>query len=179
MVRQGFKSLYYNSGSFGFSPGIETKVIGWLGPPDPTIRSEVLQFTRQMAEPHVESLLAGLIRIWQDELKCEVWVMPASHWAYELDFGSREWMPQALNRIGIDSAELAHLTNAAAIAFEQNETNDFDSFLHQLLDNLTGSSDFQLAWPGRPVLCTVHHHKQLWWTTSDRELFRTIETVMK
>jgi hypothetical protein len=28
-------------------------------------------------------------------------------------------------------------------------------------------SDFTLAFVGKPVLCTVHHHKQLWWQTTD------------
>jgi hypothetical protein len=42
--------------------------------------------------------------------------------------------------------------------------------------NLAGS-DFALAFPGRPVICTVHHHKQLWWTTTDPEIHKTLETV--
>lgn len=179
MAEQGFLSLYYNSGSFGFPPGVEKQVIGWIGPPDSTIRSEALPFTRRVPEPHVTHLIDGLNRVRQRMLRGDVWVMPASHWAYELDFGSREWLPEVLGSIGVDAAELAQLTNGAAISFGENEVKEFDSFLRQLLDNLSGSSDFQLAWPGKPVLCTLHHHKQLWWTMSDAELFRTIDEVLK
>jgi hypothetical protein len=106
-----------------------------------------------------------------------LWVMPRSHWAYELDFGSRDWMPAALREIGIDPGQLAPLNTGAALEFQPGESNEFGSFLAHLLDNLSGSSDFQLAWPGRPLLCTVHHHKQLWWTTSDATMYREIERV--
>ena len=80
-------------------------------------------------------------------------------------------MPGVIRAIGIDPAELAPLTTGAAIEFRPDESNQFESFLRQLLDNLSGSSDFQLAWPGQPLLCTVHHHRQLWWTTTDDAVY--------
>jgi hypothetical protein len=46
-----------------------------------------------------------------------------------------------------------------------------------LLGRLLGS-DFMLAWPGRPAVCTVHHHKQLWWTTTDPELLAALEAMV-
>ena len=110
-----------------------------------------------------------------------VWAMPRSHWAYELDFGSREWMPDLLRSVGVDPEHLAPLTTGAAIEFNWEESHEFASFLRSLLDNLSGSSDFQLAWPGRSVVCVVHHHKQLWWQTSDaaihRELLKLAESL--
>jgi len=40
--------------------------------------------------------------------------------------------------------------------------------------NLFGS-DFLLTWPGRPTVCTLHHHKQLWWTSTDVDLMAALE----
>jgi hypothetical protein len=172
LLGQGLKSLYYNSGSFGFPPGVATHTVGWIGPPDPTIRPEALVLTRQTAEPHVQNLTALALRAWLDHTPGVLWAMPRSHWAYELDFGSRDWMPDALRAVGIDSSELEPLTTGEAIEFLPEEADEFGGFLTALFENLSGSSDFQLAWPNRPLLCTVHHHKQLWWTTSD-ELIKT------
>lgn len=165
LLGQGLKSLYYNSGSFGFPAGVETRTIGWLGPADATIRLEARAFTRQVSAPFVKNLCELTLRVWRGHLPGPLWAMPRSHWAYELDFGSREWMPGALAAVGVDPKALEPLTTGAAIEFQSSEADEFASFLTSLLDNLSGSSDFQLAWPGRPVVCTVHHHKQLWWTT--------------
>ena len=177
LLGQGLKSLYYNSGSFGFPPGVSTRTIGWIGPSDPTIRPEALCFTRQVPEPHVQNLTALALRVWQEQVPGVLWAMPRSHWAYELDFGSRDWMPGVLGEIGIDSRVLEPLTTGAAIEFEAAQSNEFGSFLSVLLDSLSGSSDFQLAWPGRPLVCTVHHHKQVWWTTPDEALHQAIAAM--
>jgi hypothetical protein len=167
LLGQGLKTLYYNSGSFGFPPGVATQTVAWIGPPDPTIRPEALSFTRQIGPPYTENLTRLALRAWGDLLPGVLWAMPRSHWAYELDFGSKDWMPPALAACGVNAAELAPLTTGAAIEFNWGNSGQFASFLKALLDNLSGSSDFQLVWPGKPVVCTVHHHKQLWWTTSD------------
>jgi hypothetical protein len=177
LLGQGLKSLYYNSGSFGFPPAVDTHTIGWIGPPDPTIRPEAIPLTRPVPEPFVQNLTARALRVWRERVPGVVWAMPRSHWAYELDFGSREWMPGALAKIGIDSKELEPLTTGAAVEFGADQADEFGSFLSVLLDSLSGSSDFQLAWPGRPLVCTVHHHKQLWWTTPDDALHQAIETM--
>jgi hypothetical protein len=174
LLGQGLKSLYYNSGSFGFPPGVATQTVGWIGPPDPTIRAEALPFTRQVAEPHVQNLTALALRAWRDHAPGVLWAMPRSHWAYELDFGSREWMPDALRAVGVDGTQLEQLTTGTAIEFLPEDSDEFGGFLNKLLKHLGGSSDFQLAWPSRPVVCTVHHHGQLWWTTSDELIYSGI-----
>ena len=177
LLGQGLKSLYYNSVSFGFPPGVVTHTVGWVGPPDPTIRPAALPFTRQVPPPYGSGLRDRAIRAWQDLLPGVVWVMPRSHWAYELDFGSAAWMPGALARAGIDSTTLAPLTTGVAVEFSPDEVDAFGTFLDALLAHLSGSSDFQLAWPGRPVVCTVHHHKQLWWTTPDAATHARLEQL--
>jgi hypothetical protein len=175
---QGFKSLYYNSGSFAFRPEDKFFTQGWLGPPDSTIRADALSFTRQIQPPFSANLAQFTQRVWSELVPGAVWIMPRSHWAYELDFGSKDWMPGALRAVGIEKTNLEFLTTGTAIEFEPYESNEFGSFLTSLLDNLSGSSDFQIAWPGRPLLCTVHHHQQLWWTTTDETIFRRLDALV-
>ena len=178
LTAQGLKSLYYNSGSFGFPPGVATNTVAWIGPPDSTIRPEAAPFTRQVPAPYEDTLTRLALRAWQELLPGVLWLTPRSHWSYELDFGSREWMPGALARVGIDSTLLAPLTNGCAIEFAPDEHEPFAPLLHTLLERLSGSSDFQLSWPGRPVVCTVHHHKQLWWCTFDAALHARLDSLL-
>jgi hypothetical protein len=63
--------------------------------------------------------------------------------------------------------------NGAALGFELGERAGFESLVAQLLSNLR-TSDFMVAFPGRAALCTVHHHKQLWWQTTDAALHETL-----
>lgn len=165
MREQRFKSLYYNSGAFGFPDAASTRVVGWVGPPDNTIRPAALPFARPVDPPYEENLAALLVRAWLDQLSGRVWVMPASHWAYELEFGSRDWMPALLEAVGIDPGLLHSRNDAAAIEFSPDESDSFRYLVTRLLEMLLGS-DFCLAFPGRPALATVHHHKQIWWTTT-------------
>src|SRR5262245_60737870 len=81
------RSLYYNSGAFGFNGDSTTRSIGWVGPPDGTIRESALGFVRHVGEPYESNLAALVVRAWREILPGRVWVMPKSHWAYELDFG--------------------------------------------------------------------------------------------
>jgi hypothetical protein len=178
LLGQGLKCLYHNSGAFDFPPDVDTFTLGCIGRPDSTIRPEAVAFTRQIEPPYVQNLARLALGVWREQTAGVLWVMPRSHWAYELDFGSRHWMSAALERIGIDSKILTPLTTGAAIAFKNEEIDEFGSFLTALLDNLSGSSDFQLAWPGKPLLCTVHHHKQLWWTTPEEAIYRGIEHLI-
>src|SRR5258705_9439080 len=99
--------------------------------------------------------------------------MPLSHWAFELDFGSKTWLPNLLGAVNIDPNLLAHRADASALQFESTEESNLKTFVKSLVDNLT-TSDFMLAFPDHPVLCTIHHHKQLWWTTSDNSLLERI-----
>jgi hypothetical protein len=173
---QGMVCNYFNSGAFGFPRGAAVEILGWIGPADGTIREEMLARVREVRAPIEATLAAAAAGMWQAELRGPVWVMPASHWAYELDFGSREWMPGVLRNIGVDFTALSPRTNAAAIEFGEEEQGGFGELLKSLLTNLA-TSDFTVAFPGRAILCTVHHHKQLWWQTTDSALMRRIEAV--
>src|SRR4051812_8902332 len=104
MREQRFKSLYYNSGAFSFPPAGSEKVriVGWVGPEDSTIRPAARELVVRVPEPYEPNLARLFVRGWQDLLPGRLWAMPMSHWNYELDFGSREWMPALLERVGID-----------------------------------------------------------------------------
>ena len=169
MEADGFRSLYHNSGAFGFARGADVKYAGWVGPADASIRAEARAYLRQIEPPYEANLSRGAGEVWIEYLPGPAWVMPMSHWSYEMDFGSRDWMPAALNAAGVDGDELVTRANGAALEFDVGERGDLETLVGQLLSNLR-TSDFMLAFPGRPALCTVHHHKQLWWQTTDKSL---------
>ncbi len=177
MTSDGFRSLYHNSGAFGFPTGRETFARGWIGPADSTIRPEALAFVRSIPAPLEQNLAALATRVWIDALGGVAWVMPKSHWSYELDFGSKAWMPRLLDDIGIDSRLLIVRNNAAALEFSPDEAESFSRLLEGLLQYLMGS-DFSIAWPGRDILATVHHHKQLWWITSSVDLVQRLDGMV-
>jgi hypothetical protein len=157
------RSLYYNSGAFGFPNDVPTCSIGWVGPPDPTIRPEARPLTRQVPQPYEANLTRLLIRAWRELFPGRIWVMPASHWAYELDFGSRDWLPAVLEHIGIEFApeELEHL----------------EHLVTRLLEMLQ-HSDFAIAFPRRRVVCSLHHHKQIWWTVAEAEVHHALDSLV-
>jgi hypothetical protein len=169
MHAEGFRSLYHNSGAFGFPRGADVRYAGWVGPDDPSIRAEMRQHLRSIALPYETNLARAAADMWTTHLTGPAWVMPMSHWSYELDFGSRDWMPAALNAAGVDGDELSSRANGAALEFQAADRAAFETLVAQLLTHLR-TSDFMLAFPGRPALCTVHHHKQLWWQTTDAGL---------
>jgi hypothetical protein len=177
MRRQHLKSLYYNSGAFGFSDPAAVKVIGWIGPPDSTLKPAAAALARPVLPPYEQNLARHLTELWRDHLPGKAWVMPMSHWAYELDFGSREWLPSALERLDLDPGHLQDRANGAALEFAPEESERFSFFAERLLEMLS-QSDFMIAFPDRPVLCTVHHHKQLWWTTTDEAIHSTIDAAV-
>ncbi len=166
MQRMGLRSLYYNSGAFGFADGTATTSFGWVGPADETIRPAAVPLVRAVPPPYAAELTWRLIRAWEELLPGDVWVMPKSHWAYELDFGSRDWLPGVLTTVGVDPAGLSGRNNAAAVCFGPDEMEPFKHLVGNLLMHLKGS-DFAAAWPGRRSICTIHSHQQLWWTTDD------------
>lgn len=166
MTDAGFVSLYHNSGAFGFGKAAETSSVGWVGPPDPTIREGARALIRHVPPPFERNLAELAAVAWQEHLPGAAWVLPRSHWAYELDFGSREWMPGLLRSVGLDHEALMTRNDGTAIEFDSVERDAFVRLIEGLLQRLLGS-DFALAFPGRPTICTVHHHKQLWWTTTD------------
>ena len=176
---QGMRCHYYNGGAFGFVDASAMTAVAWVGPEDPTIRESARPLVRRVAPPYPLTLAKMASVMWREKLGGgTAWVMPMSHWAFELDHGHREWMPGALRSIGIDPAPLEANATGAAIAFEPGEAAAFESFLEQLLSQLKGS-DFALAFPGRNVLCTVHHHQQLWWMATEAGVIEAAEALAK
>lgn len=173
LVQAGLECLYHNSGAFGFPRNAETHSVGWIGAFDSTIRPAALPFIRSVSRPYEANLAQCARKIWQEQFRGPLWLMPKSHWHYELEFGNRQWLPSTLQQVGITAADLAHRNNGSAIEFDATEADVFAATLQEILRNLRGS-DFMLAWPGRPVVCTVHHHQQLWWTSTDAELIKQI-----
>ena len=165
---------YYNSGAFGFPEKARAATMAWIGPPDATIRAEARRLARQVSRPYEATLATMARKIWQRHLAGPAWLMPMSHWAFELMHGNGDWLSNLLQGIGVDAAELQQCNNAAAIEFQPPDDGIFEQFLHGLLLNLR-ASDFTLAFPGRPVICMVHHHQQLWWTTTDPALREALE----
>ena len=177
MQDAGLRSLYYHSGAFGFPQGELARVFGWIGPVDPTIRDAARPFTRKAPKPYEASLANLAERAWQSLLTGPVWIMPKSHWAYELDFGSRQWMPDLLAEVGLRADQLAGRNDASAIEFSPTEATPFRRMVLGLLVSLHGS-DFAMAFPGRPVVCTIHSHKQLWWTTTDDSIADGLDALL-
>ncbi len=170
LIGQCFVCNYHNSGSFAFPREWPTQLLAWIGPDDPTIRPEMRRHIRRIAPPFELNLAAMARRLWETELiPGDAWVMPTSHWAYELEFGSSGWLPGALRDIEINPAELQARNNGSAVAFAAHEGDKLQRFIAQLLVHL-GDSDFALAVPGHPVLGMIHHNKQIWWMTTRPEL---------
>ncbi|MDB5173988.1 MAG: hypothetical protein JWO87_2326 [Phycisphaerales bacterium] len=177
MTGQGMRCLYHNSGAFGLQPGVEAHYAGWIGPEDSTIRPEARRRARQVPAPHEATLASLTTRAWLEMLAGPAWVMPKSHWAHDLDLGGKAWMSAALQNADIDPMRLATLNNAAAIEFMPHEAERFTRFVQTLLEKLLGS-DFAVVFPVHPIVCTLHHHKQIWWVTGDASLLARIDGLL-
>jgi hypothetical protein len=177
LQQQGLKCLYHNSGAFGFPRETATQSRGWIGPADDSIQLMARSLTRSVPRPYEANLAAMAEGTWITLLPGKVWAMPKSHWAYELQFGSRDWMPALLEKTSIDASLLADRNNAAAIEFTASEVGLFRHFVQQLLEMLHGS-DFLLAFPGHQTVCTIHSHKQLWWTTTSPQIAMELDRVL-
>ena len=68
--------------TFGFPAGGEMR--GWVGPADETIRPAMKGKARSVKEPFERTLAEWASRAWRQILPGNVWVMPASHWSFEL-----------------------------------------------------------------------------------------------
>lgn len=178
MRKQKLKCNYYNSGAFGFADAMGVKHLAWIGPEDSTIRPAAKDFLRQVPPPYEANLASLLTRTWLKHFKGRIWAMPMSHWAYELDHGSRDWMPALIEHIDVDPGLLQGRNNAAAIEFSPDESHRFQHFAQRLLEMLLGS-DFMIAFAGQPLLCTLHHHKQLWWSTTEEANIAILEDAVK
>jgi hypothetical protein len=173
----GLRSLYHNSGAFGFAPDARSIVRGWIGRPDPTIRPHSLAAARQLPEPFAESAARLACEVWRGAIGGEAWIMPMSHWGFELEFGSAPWLGDLLRRTQINPVSLAGRNTADPIVCAPGEQEAFVSILTDLLDRLT-SSDFAVAFPAQPVLCTVHHHGQLWWQARDQAIVDALDRLV-
>jgi hypothetical protein len=174
MTSAGYRCNYYNSGAFGFK---QTPLVrGWIGPPDASIRPELLAQVQFAPEPFAENLAGAAVDVWREFLPGAVWVMPMSHWHFELHDGSREWMPEALTEIGVDSKQLEERADGAAIEFAMDEYKLMQKFLESLLKNLR-VSDFLISFTNGAALCNIHHNKQLWWTTTDASLIEKLDAA--
>jgi hypothetical protein len=177
MRSQALKCNYYNSGAFGFVNTKDVKNLGWIGPEDSTIRPEARALTRPVPPPYEQNLAELATKVWLAHFPGRVWAMPMSHWAYELSYGSRDWMPALIEHLDLDPGLLEGRNNAAAIEFSVHEAHHFKHLVQRLLEMLLGS-DFMLAFVGRPILCTLHHHKQLWWSTTDPQVLEVLEKAV-
>jgi len=176
LTRQGFRSLYYNSGAFGFAEDVQVHIVGWIGPEDPSIRESMRPLLHPVPPPYPHNLAQLIITVWQG-FGASTWLMPKSHWAYELDFGNADWLPPLLRELQLDPSSLAKLTNASAIEFALDEQELVRDSLQSIFTNLRGS-DFALIFPGHPVVCTLHHHQQVWWQTTDEGLAKMLRGVL-
>ena len=172
------KCVYYNSAAFAFLPDVVSHTVGYIGPADSSIRPEALAMTYAIAEPYSENLAQLATQFWQQHLPGQIWIAPKSHWAHELQHGARNWLDQLLRQVQIDPAHLADLTNAAAIEFSMHEKDSFQVVVKALMESLVGS-DFAILSPNFSLICTIHHHKQLWWTFADANLLQQAQVIAK
>lgn len=173
LTSRGLVCNYHNSGAFGFPRGADFHIVGWIGGDDATIRPEMREKAQLIPPPYEDNLARLAVCAWEQLLPDEdAWLMPMSHWAYEMQFGSAGWMPDLLRSAGIDPKDLDWRNNGSALAFPPAEREQCARFIAGLLGNL-GDSDFMLAFPGRGVLCMIHHHQQLWWMCGE-ELARGV-----
>src|SRR5687767_3632422 len=95
------RCVYHNSGAFAFENQPTVLTIGWIGPADSSIRAEMRELTVQVSPPHDTTLAMLARRVWEEDLPGApaAWVMPKSHWAFELADGSRRWLPGALDEL--------------------------------------------------------------------------------
>ncbi len=166
MHRMGLRCLYYNSGAFGFTTGAGARTVGWLIGEDASIRAEARSLAMVVTPPTVDRLAELAVEAWTTLWPGPVWITPRSHWAYELDFGSRPWLPEALERLGLDPGMLLGRNNGSAIELRADEGDAARFFIRRLLEMLQGS-DFQLTFPDRPAVATIHHHQQIWWSAAE------------
>ena len=172
---RGFVSLYHNSGAFGFAVAEEVRNIGWIGEDDPTIREVARAFVRSVPLPFEGNLARALVKA-RSALAGEAWLMPKSHWHYELHFGNTALLESLLKTLGIDPGLLRDRNDGSAIAFSADESDLLGDAAERLLGGLAGS-DFLLVFPEAQTLCTIHHHKQLWWQTTGSDVAAAIDAV--
>ena len=168
----GLRCVYYNTGALGFPAGETPHVVGWLGANDPTIRPAMAANSVHVPPPYAKNLAERLGQFWPGLIDGEAWLMPKSHWAFELDHGNGPWLAPALAAVGIDPEILRPRTTGDSIAFPPGENGLF-GLVETLLANLK-TSDFAVLFPGHRLLLTLHHHQQLWWQVENAEISKKL-----
>jgi hypothetical protein len=41
------------------------------------------------------------------------------------------------------------------------------------------ASDFAIAFPRRRVVCSIHHHKQIWWTSAEEAVSEALDAMVR
>ena len=82
----------------------------------------------------------------------EAWLMPKSHWHYEMHFGNGALLEKVLGEIGIDAVELRDRNNGAAIEFSIDENDSLKRAIRALVGGLV-QSDFLVAFPQAALEC--------------------------
>ena len=179
LTAAGFVSLYHNSGAFGFPPSATVHTIGWTGTSDDTIRPEMTPMIRRVSEPYGPTMARLAQHAWSTHLKGDCWLTPKSHWHYEMHYGNRSLLEEILPLIDVNPASLADRNDGTPVVFVPTGGAEADAMFEMLLRLLQGliSSDFQLTFPARATLCTIHHHEQLWWQTTDAGVVAAIDSI--
>jgi hypothetical protein len=162
------RCVYHHGGAFEFVDG-PTLFRGWLTRDDPTVRPELRAVCRLVVESELIHRLLGLLVA----IGNRAMILPTSHWAHELD--AHPWLGDALAQTGTDASVLRGLNEAAAVGFDlPGERASLDGLLRALLAGLD-QSDFTLLVPGVRLMVTLHHHRQVWWRTTNPELAARID----
>ena len=59
----GLRCVYYNSGAFAHADSDGVRIVGWLGPDDPTIRVDLPATLIRVGEPYAENLADRLLTV--------------------------------------------------------------------------------------------------------------------
>lgn len=186
----GLECLYHNSGSWGYPPpahstspspspllGKEIFTLGLLLADDPTLRQQARPMAKLIDKPvpaslayHVLGALAGLSQ--------PLWLMPGSHWAYELTFGTppmTDWLEQA----GLtDAQQLTARNDGSAVAFSPAEFSKLAGVLSQFWSFRT-DSDYRLYAPNGQAIVHVHHHRQAWVLTPNEGIIKILSNGLR
>jgi hypothetical protein len=176
-AEMGLVSLYHNSGAYGFGAGAAVGHVGWIGQPDATLRASARDSARQVRPPYPENMATGVEHFARMLKPSAVWLLPASHWAYELRFGG-QWVGQLLDQLNLEASALRDRADGSAIAFMADEMTILSTVIATLLEKLpAGGSDFSLLAPPRRVVGMIHHHQQVWWTTADTDITALLRDI--
>jgi hypothetical protein len=172
LVARGLVSLYHNSGAFGFPRGTDVNMLGWIAADDASLRAEVRPLARRVDAAE----LPGKFIAARERFAGDAWLMPKSHWHFELQDGHPQLLAALLPELGIDPATLRERNDGSAIAFSRDEDDLLRHAVARLIDGMR-QSDFSIVFPDADALAvvTLHHHKQIWWQATDAALIARLD----